>query len=263
MKIWQIALLTMLLSGSALAVMQTETVNYKDGDVELKGYIFWDNAFSGRRPGVLVVHEWWGANDYVQRRADRLAELGYAGFAIDLYGAGRIAANPDEAGMLMNGLTADLPAMRGRFRAALDRVRIDPVADGSRVAAVGYCMGGGIALHMACHGSDLAAVGSFHGALPLATAGLDGPARPKARLAVYHGEADEFVTADDVSAFLREVETAAADCLFVALPGATHGFTNPEATLRGEKFGLPLRYSELADRASWDHMRLVLNEALA
>ena len=247
-----------------MASIESREVRYSAGGVDMVGYLAWDTAIEGPRPAVIVVHEWWGANDYVQRRADRFAELGYAGFAIDLYGAGRVAGNPDEAGMLMNDLTADLPGMRGRFQAALDRVRIDPVADGSRVAAIGYCMGGGIALHMACHGSDLAAVGSFHGALPLATAGLDGldgPARPKARLAVYHGEADEFVTADDVSAFLREVETAAADCLFVALPGATHGFTNPEATLRGEKFGLPLRYSELADRCSWDHMQLVLRSA--
>ena len=112
-------------------------------------------------------------------------------------------------------------------------------------------------------GSDLAAVASFHGALPLAIAQPGEEAGVSARMAVYHGEADEFITADDVAAFLGEVEAAGADCLFVALPGATHGFTNPEATLRGEKFGLPLRYSELADRASWDHMQMVLREAFA
>jgi dienelactone hydrolase len=246
-----------------MASIESRKVRYSAGGVDMVGYLAWDTAIEGPRPAVIVVHEWWGANDYVQRRADRFAELGYAGFAIDLYGAGRIAANPDEAGMLMNGLTADLPAMRGRFRAALDRVRIDPVADGSRVAAVGYCMGGGIALHMACHGSDLAAVGSFHGALPLATAGLDGPARPKARLAVYHGEADEFVTMAEAREFRASLEAVGADLLFVLLPGATHGFTNPLATERGEKYGLPLRYSELADNASWDHMQLVLRDAFA
>ena len=249
-----------------MASIESRKVRYSAGGVDMVGYLAWDTAIEGPRPAVIVVHEWWGANDYVQRRADRLAELGYAGFAIDLYGAGRIAANPDEAGMLMNGLTADLPAMRGRFRAALDRVRIDPVADGSRVAAVGYCMGGGIALHMACHGSDLAAVGSFHGALPLATAGLDGldgPARPKAHLAVYHGEADEFVTMAEAREFRASLEAVGADLLFVLLPGATHGFTNPLATERGEKYGLPLRYSELSDNASWDHMQLVLRDAFA
>ena len=246
-----------------MASIESRKVRYSAGGVDMVGYLAWDTAIEGPRPAVIVVHEWWGANDYVQRRADRFAELGYAGFAIDLYGAGRIAANPDEAGMLMNGLTADLPAMRGRFRAALDRVRIDPVADGSRVAAVGYCMGGGIALHMACHGSDLAAVGSFHGALPLATAGLDGPARPKARLAVYHGEADEFVTMAEAREFRASLEAVGADLLFVLLPGATHGFTNPLATERGEKYGLPLRYSELSDNASWDHMQLVLRDAFA
>jgi len=246
-----------------MANIESRKVRYTTDGIEMVGYLAWDADLEGPRPGVIVVHEWWGANDYVQRRADRLAELGYAGFAIDLYGEGRIAADPDEAGTLMNGLTNDLPTLRARFRAALDRLRADPVADGSRTAAIGYCMGGGIVLHMACHGAALNAVASFHGALPLATAGLESVARPTARLAVYHGEADEFVTMDDAQAFRAALEDVGADLLFVLLPGATHGFTNPLATERGEKFGLPLRYSALADSASWDHMQLVLREAFA
>ncbi|MEJ2299472.1 MAG: dienelactone hydrolase family protein, partial [Woeseiaceae bacterium] len=153
--------------------------------------------------------------------------------------------------------------MRDRFQAALDRLRTDPVADGSKTAAIGYCMGGGIVLHMACHGADLAAVASFHGALPLATAGLGHDVRPTARLAVYHGEADEFVTMDDARAFRAALDATDADLLFILLPGATHGFTNPLATERGKKYGLPLRYSERADHASWDHMQQVLRAAFA
>jgi len=227
------------------------------------GYLAWDAEREGARPGVLVVHEWWGANDYVRRRAEQLAALGYVGFAVDLYGGGRIAADPQEAGALMNALTGDLPRMRERFNAALDRLRAEPLVAGAKLAAIGYCMGGGIVLHMACHGAGLAAVASFHGAVPLATAGLGGAPRASARLAVYHGEADEFVTADHVRAFRRAMDAAGADLLYVPLPGATHGFTNPAATARGEKYGLPLRYSALADRVSWDHMQLVLRAALA
>lgn len=246
-----------------MAKIESREVRYSADGVDMVGYLAWDSAIDGPRPGVIVVHEWWGANEYVQRRADRLAELGYAGFAIDLYGDGRIAADPDQAGDLMNALTGDLPAMRGRFRAALDRLRIDPVADGSKTAAIGYCMGGGVVLHMACHGADLAAVASFHGALPLATAGLEDVRRPTARLAVYHGEADEFVTMDDARAFRAALGAVDADLLFVLLPGATHGFTNPLATERGKKYGLPLRYSEAADQAAWNHMQLVLQDAFS
>jgi dienelactone hydrolase len=246
-----------------MANIQAREISYSADGLEMVAYLAWDADREGPRPGVIVVHEWWGANDYVRGRAEQLAELGYAGFAVDLYGGGRIAADPDEAGRLMNGLVGDLPAMRARFMAGLERLRSEPLVNGSKTAAIGYCMGGGIVLHMACHGADLAAVASFHGALPLATAGLEGPARVSARLAVYHGEADEFVSLDDARAFRRAMDAADADLLFVLLPGATHGFTNPAATERGKKYGLPLRYSALADSASWDHMQLVLGEALA
>lgn len=246
-----------------MATIESREIRYAAGGDEMVGYLAWDASREGPRPGVIVIHEWWGANDYVRRRADMLAELGYAGFAIDLYGGGRVAADPDEAGMLMNGLTGDLPRLRERFAAALAALRAQAVVGASKVGAIGYCMGGGIALHVACHGADLAAVASFHGALPLATAGADGAPRPSARLAVYHGEADAFVTLDDAAAFRSAMEAAGADLLFVLLPGATHGFTNPLATERGEKYGLPLRYSALADRSSWEHMQLVMREALA
>jgi dienelactone hydrolase len=245
-----------------MATIQSREITYSADGLEMVGYLAWDSDRDGARPGVLVVHEWWGANEYVRRRADELAALGYVGFAVDLYGGGRIAADPDEAGELMAALTGDLPVLRQRFDAALGCLREEALAAGP-MAAIGYCMGGGIVLHMACHGADLAAVASFHGALPLATAGLEGAPQVSARLAVYHGEADEFVTADDAQAFRGAMDAAGADLLFVPLPGATHGFTNPAATERGEKYGLPLRYSPLADRVSWDHMQLVLREALA
>jgi dienelactone hydrolase len=227
----------------------------------MQAYLAWDGARSGQRPGVLVVHEWWGCNEYVRRRADMLAELGYTALAVDMYGGGRTADNPDAAGQLMNGLLADLGVVRKRFDAALGELRSQETVEAARIAAIGYCMGGGIVLHMARYGADLAAVASFHGSLPLALAPKGEGGKVKARVAVYHGEDDVFFKAEDVAAFKAEMGNAGADCLFVTLPGALHGFSNPQASVNGEKFEIPLRYNELADRCSWDHMRLVLESA--
>ena len=246
-----------------MANIQSNDITYSAGGLEMNGYIAWDADVSGPRPGVLVVHEWWGNNDYSRLRANLLAELGYTGMAVDMYGGGKTADNPDQAGQLMNGLLADLGVMRQRFQAALEQLKAHETIDSSRIAAIGYCMGGGIVLHMARYGADLAAVASFHGALPLGVAPAGEGGDVKGRVAVYHGEDDQFVSAEEVDAFKSEMMEVDADCLFVTLPGALHGFTNPAATTNGEKFGIPLRYSELADRCSWNHMQLVLQSAFA
>lgn len=246
-----------------MSSIQTEQVNYSAGDVQMNGYIAWDERFEGPRPGVLVVHEWWGHNDYVRKRADMLAGLGYVAMAVDMYGDGRTADNPDDAGALMNALLGDLPAMRGRFNAALDALRNHSRADASHMAAIGYCMGGGIVLHMARYGAGLDAVASFHGSLPLGIAAEGEGGDVTGRIAVYHGEDDGFVPDEAITAFHREMEAVNADYLFVTIPGAVHAFTNPAATENGEKFGIPLRYNQLADRCSWDHMQLVLQSAFA
>lgn len=243
--------------------IRSEATLYSYEGLEMKGFVAWDADQIGPRPLVLVVHEWWGCTEYAQRRASMLAELGYTGLAVDLYGGGRTASNPEEAGELMNALLADTAVLRGRFDSALRMGRLLDSVDPARVGAIGYCMGGGVVLHMARYGFDLAAVASFHGALPLAIAPEGEGAEVTARMAVYHGEADAFITAEDVSAFLAEVEKTRADCLFTLMPGCTHGFTNPEASIRGEKYGLPLRYDERADRASWDHMQLVFDTAFS
>jgi dienelactone hydrolase len=244
-----------------MANIQSQEISYSAAGAEMKGYIAWDADIAEPRPGVLVVHEWWGCNDYARRRATMLAELGYTGMAVDMYGDGRAASNPDEAGELMNGLLADLGVVRERFDAALNQLKSHETTDAGRMAAIGYCMGGGIVLHMARYGADLAAVASFHGALPLGVAAEGEGGDVTARIAVYHGEADVFFSEEEVQAFQDEMDNTGADCLFIPLPGATHGFSNPAATANGEKYGLPLRYSELADSASWDHMQLVLQSA--
>lgn len=246
-----------------MANIQSQEITYQSGGVDLQGYVAWNADQQGPRPGVLVVHEWWGNNDYARRRANMLAELGYTGMAVDMYGGAKTADSPEEAGGLMNDLLADLGVVRDRFNAALEVLKGHATTDGARLAAIGYCMGGGIVLHMARYGADLAAVASFHGALPLAVAPQGEGGEVTARIAVYHGEDDQFFSEEEVEAFKAEMHKTQADCLFVTLPGALHGFTNPLATANGEKYGIPLRYSELADSASWDHMQLVLESAFA
>ncbi len=246
-----------------MANIQSQEISYRAGGVEMRGYVAWNEDLEGQRPGVLVVHEWWGNNDYARRRADMLAELGYTGMAVDLYGGGRTADNPDSAGQLMTDLLSDLEAVRARFDAGLEVLKAHGTTDAGKVAAIGYCMGGGIVLHMARFGADLAAVASFHGALPLGVAPAGEGGSVTARIAVYHGEEDAFVTQEEVEAFKAEMRNTGADCLFVTIPGAMHGFTNPMATMNGEKYSIPLRYNELADCVSWDHMQLVLQSAFA
>jgi len=256
-----LSLLMVLSSGYAMAELQSKEVEYEDDGVVLHGYLAWDDAVSGPRPGVLVVHEWWGNNDYTRMRANMLAELGYTALAIDMYGEGKTADHPQDAQKFMSESIANLPAARSRFNAALNLLNSQSTVDPERTAAIGYCFGGGVVLHMARYGADLDAVASFHGSLGLANA-PEGEGEPiTARVVAYNGEADTFVSADAIAAFKAEMTAAGADYQFINFPGAVHGFTNPAATANGEKFGLPLKYSPLADQSSWDHMRLLLEAA--
>jgi dienelactone hydrolase len=240
------------------ADIRTEEVVYSAGGLEMHGYIAWDASMEGRRPGILVAPEFWGRNDYACRRARELAGLGYTGMAVDMYGGGKVAADAAEATACMNAIIGNMEEGRSRFAAALELLRNHDSVDPARVGAIGYCFGGGLVLHMARMGMDLNVVGSFHGSLPLAIA--PGPDAIDARVAVYNGEDDGFVPADDIAAFKREMAAVGAHYDFIQLPGALHGFSNPEATAKGEKFGLPLRYDELADQVSWGHMQMVFRE---
>ena len=240
--------------------LQSETLKYSSEGLEMHGYVAWDAGIDGARPAVIVVHEWWGCNEYAHKRANMLAELGYVGMAIDLYGQGKTADNPDDAGVYMNEVIGNLPVARRRFHAALEALRQHPQADAGRVAAIGYCMGGGIVLHMARYGADLAAVASFHGSLGLGIAAAGEGGEVTARVVAYNGEADGFVSSEEISGLQAELDQAGADYHFIQLPGALHGFSNPAATARGEKYGLPLRYDALADQCSWAHMQMVLRE---
>jgi len=245
----------------AKAEIRTEEVTYSGGGVEMKGMLAWDDAIEGERPGILVVHEWWGQNEYPRKRARMLAELGYTALALDLYGDGKTADHPDSAGAFMTAVIENMDAGRARFEAAHELLRNHPTVDAAKTGAIGYCFGGGVVLHMARMGMGLKAVASFHGSLGLAAA--PGPEKMTTRVVAYNGEADPFVSAEAIAAFKAVMEEAGADYDFIQLPGAIHAFTNPGATEKGEKFGLPLKYNALADEASWAHMQLVFAEAFA
>ena len=225
-------------------------VTYKDsGGTALNGYLVHDADKTGRRPGVLVLHEWWGITKHVRDEARYFAGLGYTAFVADLYG-GRTADNPGDAGTLMNGLMGDAMVVRSRLDAAREQLAGHPTVNPARLGAAGYCMGGKLALDMARAGADLRAVVSFHGNLtPRTKAERD---KVKARVLALNGADDPFVSADSVSAFKKEMSLAGVDFKFVNYPGAVHAFTNPEATEKGQKFNLPLRYDAEADRQSKD-----------
>lgn len=243
------------------AEIRTEELSYSSGGVELKGLLAWDDSIEGERPGILVVHEWWGQTEYPRMRAKMLAKLGYTALALDMYGDGKTAEHPQDAGTFMTEVVENMEAGRARFEAAHDLLKNHATVDATKTGAVGYCFGGGVVLHMARMGVGLKAVASFHGSLGLAEA--PGGETMDTRVAAYNGEADPFVSEEAIAAFKAEMESAGADYDFIQLPGAIHGFSNPKATENGEKFGLPLKYDPLADEASWAHMQLVFAEAFA
>ena len=242
------------------ADIRTETVTYTAGGATLVGYLAWDAARAGKSPGIVVFGEWWGLNDYQQRRARQLAELGYVALAADMYGDGKVAADANEAGTLMNGLFADMTATSERVRAAVEQLSRRPEVDAGRLGAMGYCLGGALSLHAARLGLDLRGVASFHGSLGKTHGAARGDV--KAKVLVCHGEDDGFVSAEEQAGFRQEMDELGVDYKFVAYPGAKHGFTNPDATENGRKFNLPLEYNEQVDRESWQEMKAFWSEAL-
>ena len=178
-----------------------------------------------------------------------LAELGYTALAVDMYGDGKVATTPDEAGKLSSGVMKNFEMGKDRFVAAMDFLKQQPTVDSNRIAAIGYCFGGGVVLNMARQGTDLRGVASFHGGLNAVK-----PAQPrsvKAKILVLHGRADKFITPEQIEAFKQEMKSAGVDFRFISYPGATHSFTNPEATELGKKFNMPIAYNAEADRKSW------------
>ncbi|MFQ6576292.1 dienelactone hydrolase family protein [Pseudomonas sp. UM16] len=248
-------LITALLIGAsslAQAAVQTREIPYQDKDGNrLVGYYAYDDAAEGKRPGVVVVHEWWGLNDYAKRRARDLAGLGYSALAIDMYGDGKNTEHPADAQTFMAAALKDPNAAAERFDAGVELLKIQPQTDPERIAAIGYCFGGKVVLDAARRGEPLAGVASFHGALV-----TNSPATPgsvKARVLVEHGANDSMVTPEQVATFKEEMNAAGASYEFVTLQGAKHGFTNPDADRlsHGEHGGPDIGYNKAADESSW------------
>jgi dienelactone hydrolase len=244
--------LTCLLAGTVITrgEIKMETVRYADGDTALEGVLVYDDAHAGPRPGVLVVHEWWGRNDFARDEAKRLAELGYAALVVDMYGDGRTTTSPDEAGQWANAFRNDRPLTRRRLGAALDALREQPAVDGRKVAAIGYCFGGMCVLELARGGADLLGVVSFHGLL--STPEPAGAGQVRARVLVCHGADDPYVPDEQVEAFVKEMRKAGANWQLNAYGGAVHAYMNP-ATGDDPSDGVAF-HAEAAAR-SWQAMK--------
>jgi dienelactone hydrolase len=233
--------------------IKEEAVTYTADSATLNGFVAYDANKAGKRPVVLVVPEWWGVNDYVRSRAKQLAELGYLAIAVDMYGNGKIAANPDEAGKLSGQFYQNPALAKARFDAALNKIMSYPQADTANIAAIGYCFGGSVVLNVAKMGENLNGVVSFHGGLqPIVPASKE---LLKAKILVCHGNADSFVPADQVNQFKKQMDSIGADYTFKSYDSATHAFTNPQATAVGKQFKLPIAYNAEADKASWNDMK--------
>ena len=256
------ALLLLLLSGLAPALVQaaieTKAVEYRQGDTRLVGYLAYPKDAKGPLPGVLVVHEWMGLNDYAKRRAEQLAELGYVAFAADIYGDGKIAADAKEAKALSSLYKNDRALLRARTAAGLATLKAQPGVAQEKVAAIGYCFGGGAVLELARSGADVAGVVSFHG-------NLDTPAPQDAKnihakVLALHGADDPYVPAEQVAAFEQEMRAAGVDWQLIVYGGAVHGFTNPA---NGNDNSKGAAYNVAADARSWAAMRQFFAELFA
>jgi len=239
-----------LFSQFAVAGIVSETIDYKDGESSLRGFIFYDNAKQAKRPGVLVIHEWWGLNDYAKKRAKMLAELGYVAFAADMYGDGKVTRHAKEAGAWKDQITANIDAWQKRALLALDILKKHPSVDANKTAAIGYCFGGATVMQLAYTGADIDGVVSFHGSLPVAS-----PAQAKAiraSILVAHGNADGFIPKERVTQFKTALDGSGIDWQMVSYGDTRHAFTNPDAGSYGVG---GLQYNADADRRSWKHMQ--------
>jgi len=249
---------SLLWAFNAHAEIITKEVSYRQGSTVMKGLVAYDNSIEGKRPGILVVHEWWGHNSYARSRAKQLAKLGYTALAVDMYGNGKIADHPEDAGKFSGAVGGNLPLAKARFDAAVEKLKQQDSVDSEKIAAIGYCFGGGIVINMARMGTDLAGVVSFHGSIGTKTPAKEGDI--KTRIRVFNGADDPFVTEEQIEAFEIEMNDAGVDYKFVNYPDTKHSFTNPDADKYGKKFNLPLKYNKKSDKLSWKAMQEFFEE---
>ncbi len=252
-------LLTFFISCSKPANNLNEKyIEYEADGIKMKGYLVYSAKIKNKRPGILVVHEWWGLNEYVKKRARMLAELGYTAFALDMYGADKRAKHPKTAKKFSMEVISNIPSAKKRFLKALEILTTHKTVDKNNIAAIGYCFGGGVVLNMARMGVNLKGVVSFHGSLVAVKKAQSGMV--KAKILVLNGAADPLIKPEQIQAFKKEMENAAVDYTFINYEGAKHAFTNPDATETGKKFKIPVAYNEKADKQSWKKMNSFLQE---
>lgn len=250
-RIFFILLLIIPLGVQAKVV--TKVIPYSVNNVSMTGYYAYDDSYKGKRPGVLVVHEWWGHNDYARKRARMLAKLGYSAFALDMYGNGKVANHPEDAKKFMTEVISNMDNARQRYKKALSILKAQSVTDSARIGAIGYCFGGGVVLDMARQGLPLKGVASFHGSIAAKQPAIKG--KVKASVLVLNGADDPFVTKEQISAFKKEMKEANVNYEFINYKGVKHSFTNPAADEFGKKFNMPLQYNKKADMQSWNKMK--------
>lgn len=238
--------------------VKEEAVTYAAGNQTMKSYIAFDESKQGPRPVVLILPEWWGLTEYPRMRARMLAEMGYLAMAVDMYGDGMLANNPEEATKAATPFYADPKMAKERIDAALEKAKSYAQADATKTVAIGYCFGGTMALNYGKMGAPVVGVVSFHGNLD----GVQPKKGTKTEFLVCHGGADNFVPQSQVDAFKKSMDSANIAYTFKVYEGATHAFTNPAATEKGKEHNMPIRYNPAADSASWNDMKLFFQRIL-
>jgi dienelactone hydrolase len=241
------------------SAMKEEHISFVADSANLNAFVYYNESVKGKRPAVLVIPEWWGLNDYPKKRARMLAQLGYVAMALDIYGDGKVADNPDSAGAWAQPFYKNPMKAKLRIDSAIARLRKFDNVDPQNIGAIGYCFGGGVLLNTARLGDDIKALVSFHGSL------IGTPARKdllKTTILVCHGNDDKFVSAADVAKFKKQMDSIGANYTFIGYDSATHAFTNPASTENGQKFHMPIAYNAKADSASWDAMKAFFAKTL-
>lgn len=254
-------ILGIFIVSAAEAKIIGKDIRYLVDGQEMTGYLAYDDSIEGVRPGVLVVHEWWGHNPYARKRADMLATLGYAALALDMYGSGKLADHPKDAKAFMMETMSNIAVAEKRFDAAHDLLKNQPQVDAGKTAALGYCFGGGVVLHAARTGRDLDGVISYHGSLQPVGKAQKGVV--KAQIRAFNGADDPFVKPEQIAAFKQEMQDAGVNYRFVNYVGAVHSFTNPDADEFAKRFKMPVGYNAMADADSWAQTRAFLRDIFA
>lgn len=255
LKVFLTSLISLIFSTAVQAKIITETVTYTEAGDEYTSYLSYDDSIKGKRPGILLVHEWWGLDDYAKGRTEMLAKLGYLAFAVDMYGTGKVTDSADQAKQWMTEATTDVEWWRERALAGLNQLKKHRLVESDKLAAIGYCFGGGTVIQLAYGGVDIDGIVSFHGSLPVADESAFG--KIKTRMLIAHGNADPFIARESLSKFQDTLDKAGAKWSMITYGNVRHSFTNPKSDSRGMD---ALKYDKYADQHSWNAMQVFFKE---